>query len=183
MTLFLVIVFVSSTFWIFIFPINCRKKNQTVTIYVNIHVGYNDKQYYMGFQILQASLKLVSIINHYHASIFSPQKNEGQCAWVATTLKFSKDNNNYTWIKRWEETYSASDLRPKAVTSKTCRLRQTSWNPGWSVMHWWESPKRSITSPQRSISLQHWHSSGLVVNWIEQFEQVHLKNQSKHCCK
>ena len=57
-----------------------QKKNQTVTIYVNIHVGYNDKQDYMGFQILQASLKLVSIINHYHASIFSPQKNEGQCA-------------------------------------------------------------------------------------------------------
>ena len=94
-------------------------------------MGYNDKQYDMGFQILG-----VSIINHYHASIFSPQKNKGQCAWFATTFKFSKDNpNNYTWIKRWEETYSASDLRPKAVTSKTCRLRQTSWNPGWSVMH------------------------------------------------
>lgn len=95
-----------------VFPINCRKKNRTVKIYFNIHVGYNDKQYDKGFQILQASLQLVSIINHYHASISSPQKNEGQCAWVATTLKFSKDNNNYTWIKRWEETYSASDLRP-----------------------------------------------------------------------
>lgn len=83
-----------------------------MTIYVNIHVGYNDKQYDMGFQILQASLQRVSIINHSHASISSPQKNKGQCVWVARTLKFSKDKNNYTWIKRWEETYSASDLRP-----------------------------------------------------------------------
>ena len=85
-----------------------------MTIYLNLHVGYNEKQYEMGFQILRASLQLISIINHYHAIIiiFSPQKKEGQCAWVATTLKFSKGNNNYAWIKRWEETYSASDLRP-----------------------------------------------------------------------
>ena len=68
---------------------------------------------------------------------------------------------------------------PNAATSNTWRFKQTLSNPGWRVMHMVPSPMASsMTSSQRSISLQQMHSCAFVTRLTEQFE--HLQNNVKN---
>ena len=65
--------------------------------------------------------------------------------------------------------FPARVFRPSAATSNTWRFKQTLSNPGWRVMHTVRSPMASsMTSSQRSISLQQMHSCAFVTicfNW------------------
>ena len=77
--------------------------------------------------------------------------------------------------------FPAHVFRPSAATSKTWRFKQTLSNPGWRVMHTVRSPMASsMTSSQRSISLQQMHSYAFVTRLIEQFEHEHLQNNVKN---
>ena len=68
-------------------------------------------------------------------------------------------------------------FKPIAAISRTHSSRQHARKPGWSVMHciWFSSGKSASFSPQRSISPQQKHSSGLVTSSKEQHEHVHLE--------
>ena len=77
--------------------------------------------------------------------------------------------------------FPASVFRPSAATSNTWRFKQTLSNPGWRVMHKVRSPMASsMTSSQRSISLQQMHSCAFVTRLTEQFEHEHLQNNVKN---
>ena len=70
---------------------------------------------------------------------------------------------------------------PNAATPNTWRFKQTLSNPGWRVMHTVPSPMASsMTSSQRSISLQQMHSYAFVTRLAEQFEYEHLQNNLKN---
>ena len=77
--------------------------------------------------------------------------------------------------------FPARVFRPSAATSNTWRFKQTLSNPGWRVMHMVRSPMAySMTSSQRSISLQQMHSCAFVTRLTEQFEHEHLQNNVKN---
>ena len=77
--------------------------------------------------------------------------------------------------------FPARVFRPSAATSNTWRFKQTLSNPGWKVMHTVRSPMASsMTSSQRSISLQQMHSCAFVTRLTEQFEHEHLQNNVKN---
>ena len=77
--------------------------------------------------------------------------------------------------------FPARVFRPSAATSNTWRFKQTLSNPGWRVMHKVRSPMASsMTSSQRTISLQQMHSCAFVTRLTEQFEHEHLQNNVKN---
>ena len=77
--------------------------------------------------------------------------------------------------------FPARVFRPNAATSNTWRFKQTLSNPGWRVIHTvWFPMASSMTSSQRSISLQQMHSCGFVTRLTEQFEHEHLQNNVKN---
>ena len=65
--------------------------------------------------------------------------------------------------------------KPRAAISNTHRFKQTSWKPGWWVMHWFSGFTCAIFSLHFSISVQHQHSCGFVMCSSEQFEHLHLQ--------
>ena len=77
--------------------------------------------------------------------------------------------------------FPARVFRPSAATSNTWRFKQTLSNPGWRVMHTVRSPMASsMTSSQRSISLQQMYSCAFVTRLTEQLEHEHLQNNVKN---
>ena len=75
--------------------------------------------------------------------------------------------------------FPARIFSPNAATSNTWRFKQMLSNPGWRGTHTVPSPMASsMTSSQRSISLQQMHSCAFVTRLTEQFE--HLQNNVKN---
>ena len=85
------------------------------------------------------------------------------------------------WVFVVVYNFPARVFRPNVATSNTWQFKQTLSNPGWRVMHTVRSPMASsMTSSQRSISLQQMHSCAFVTRLTEQFEHEHLQNNVKN---